>query len=441
MKATRIFYSSNLNQGKYEALKMQAKLLGDLRSEIWQKFGSINGVGIKDRAIRDLWLKEKRDFLPLSTNTWKETLRDTISDISLSQEAAKVNVRKSIKKHISDEKELKRLYVLLKSNKWTEDKYLTRMMRKYYHRGHNHTDNQIIVRSDNYSIFKRNGKTWISIPSLVKGKRIAIPLSSSFEPTGTLRIILRNNKVEIHFAIDIEIKNNCGTKIVGIDKGFTEVFVDSDGIHYGEGLGKIISQESDYLKKKYQARNKIFQIANKSNRVKKDRILKNNLGIQKLNSHKIKAKNKIRTMIFNATHSLIDKAGTIISEDLTSPIISRSFGKNMNRKLSSWTKGVIAKSLDTVSRRRSSSMHSVNASYSSQIDHRTGCLTGKRKGDRFYCEDGVVFGADWNAAKNVLARFYDSEISRWTNYKTVKSILLKRTDSYRLGLLNQDSSA
>ena len=68
---------------------------------------------------------------------------------------------------------------LLKSNKWTTDKYLTRIMRKYWKHGHNHTHNQIIIRSDNYTTFQKNDNVWIAIPSLVKGKRIAIPLSGT----------------------------------------------------------------------------------------------------------------------------------------------------------------------------------------------------------------------------------------------------------------------
>ena len=248
MKATRILNSKNLNQGKLEALKDQADLLGRIRSEIWQNYGSISGVGLKDRTIRDQWLKEKRDFSPLSANAWKETVRDSVSDIKACREAAKVKVRKAIRKHTSDESEQKRLYTLLKKDEWMNDSYLSRMMRKYWKHGHNHTHDQIVVRSDNYSTFIKNNQAWISIPSLVKGKRIAIPLSSNRVPTGTLRIICKKNKVEIHYTIEQIINNSCGNKEIGVDKGFTEVFVDSEGEHYGKNLGKIISEESDYLK-------------------------------------------------------------------------------------------------------------------------------------------------------------------------------------------------
>lgn len=440
MKITRILYSKNLNRAKYNALEEQAKLLGSLRTDIWQRFGSISGVGMKDRSIRDLWLKEKRDFAPLTANAWKETLRDAKADISANREAAKVKARQAVRRHSSDEKEQKRLYRLLRSDKWTEDKYLTRIMRKYCKRGHNHTYNQIIVRSDNYTVFQKNEKAWIAVPSLVKGKRIAIPLSSCQRPSGTLRIILRDTTVEVHYAVEIKRTDDCGNEVVGIDKGFTETFVDSDGVHYGRGLGAIISKESDYLKKKYQARNKIYKIAEKSPLSKKIRIISQNLGRKKLNNRRIMAKERIRTVIFTAVHRLVEKAKVIVAEDLTAPMSGRSFGKNTNRKLSAWTKGVIAEALNTVSQRRSSSLQLINPAYTSQIDHRTGCFTGIRKGDRFYCENGDVYQADENAAKNVFARLNDSEISRWTNYKKVKSVLQKRTDSYRMGLLIQDSS-
>ena len=43
---------------------------------------------------------------------------------------------------------------------------------------------------------------------------------------------------------------------------------------------------------------------------------------------------------------------------------------------------------------------------------------------RKYCK--VDVDADWNAAENVLARLNDSEISLWTPYQTVKSILQAR---------------
>ena len=54
----------------------------------------------------------------------------------------------------------------------------------------------------------------------------------------------------------------------------------------------------------------------------------------------------------------------------------------------------------------------------------------------------MVQDADTNAARNILARQGDKEISLYTPYKQVKAILLRRTAEVkqRLGLLNQDTS-
>jgi len=274
---------------------------------------------------------------------------------------------------------------------------------------------------------------------LQKGKRIAIPLNTTLEPTGTLRLILKEGEVEVHYTIEVAETQNGGKATIGIDKGYTEVFVDSDGQHYGEGLGKILTHHSDKLKKKYQARNKLKAIANKKPH-KKQNIIEKNLGRKKLNRQNDKVQSQIKDTIYQATHKLVNKAETIAAEDLTSPIASKKFGKNVTRRLSAWTKGVIAKALENVSRRRGSSVILINSAYTSQMDSRHGILLGKRCGDSFHCFDGVVLQADENAARNVLTRLHDQEIDRWTPFQKVKSILLERTERHRLGLLNQDSS-
>jgi len=439
MKVTRIITSRNLNKGKYEQLSVQAERLGQIRSEVWHSFGSIKGVSIKsDRKIRDSWLQSKRQF-KVSANAWKETLRDSFGDIKASSESAKEKVRKILYKQVHDDEKRFELYKELKSDSWTSNNYLRRLMRFHWKHGRNHTVNQIVVRSDNYTTFQLGGRVWIKIPSLKKGKRIAIPLNTSFEPRGTLRLILIDGIIEVHYTIDLSETKNCGTLTVGIDKGYTEVFVDSDGKEYGSGLGETLTRQSDRLKKKYQKRSKLRAISSKK-RHKKQKIIKNNLGRKKLNRQDRQHKYQVKDIVYQAVHQLVDKAEVIASEDLTSPMASKKFGKNVTRRLSAWTKGVIAEALDNVSRRRGSSVILVNSAYTSQMDSRDGALRGKRCGDSFHCEDGVVLQADENAARNVLARLHDQEIDRWTPWQKVKSILLKRTERQRLGLLSQDSS-
>lgn len=72
----------------------------------------------------------------------------------------------------------------------------------------------------------------------------------------------------------------------------------------------------------------------------------------------------------------------------------------------------------------------VNAAYTSQGDSRFNCaLMGTRIGDSFIGFDEVVLDADINAAINILARLYDSEINLYTSAEKVKEILTKRADA------------
>jgi IS605 OrfB family transposase len=436
MRVTRIAYCKNLNKSKLLQLQTFAKKLGQIRSEVWQRFGSIKGVGKKDRAVRDEWLKAGRTF-DVPANAWKETLRDAMADIHANRESAKVKARRAISICKNDSLEKKELFRLLVIDKWTEKTALRRIMRKACPRGHNRTHNQIIVRSDDYTVFTLKDTVWIKISGLEKGKRIALPLTTTHPPSGTLRLIIKDYVIEVHFSIEVEQTVNHGTETLGIDKGYTEAFVDSSGERYGQALGEALTEESDSLKIKYQRRNKIKSIAEKKTH-KKQTILKNNLGRKKLIKRKVKKQFQIKDIIHKAVHKLVDKAKTIAAEDLTAPMVGKKLFKDASRRLSSWTKGVIANALELISQRRGSTLVLVNAAYTSQVDSRNGALIGERKGDSFHCYDGEVLDADINAALNNLARLNDPEIDRWTPYKKVKAILLERTK--RLGLLNQDSS-
>jgi len=426
-----------MTESKFDRLAEIAGRLGKLRTELWDSYGSVAGVGLDQRELRDQWLEEQRCF-DIPARLWKETLRDTMDDISMYREAAKVKVRKAIHCHTKDKAEQKHLYTLLKTNRWLEDDYLRRMMRKYFKHGHTSVDNQIVLDTGCYTAFEHGGKAFIAVMSLERGQRIAIPLNTNVQPTGTLRLMIGNGLVEVHYAIDAKQGDPCGEATIGIDKGYSEVFTDSDGDKHGKGFGDRLSKESDSLKKKYQNRNKLKAIA-----AKKPHVRRSNLGRKKLNDRKDRHTANVRDMAFKAAHSVVDKAKTVVCEDLTSPIPDqKKYGKNQNRRLSGWVKGTMAEAIKTVTQRRGASLSMVNAAYTSQMDSRYGVLLGTRNGDTFYGFDRVVQDADTNAARNILARQGDKEISLFIPYKQVKAILLRRTAEVktRLGLLNPGSS-
>lgn len=444
MKVTNVVYSDNLNIGKYKQLVSQARMLGAFRKRLWHEFGGLSACDLNDRLVRDSWVKQGFD-IGVPAKAWKETLRDVFDDITMYREAAKVKVKNYIRSMSVDDEEKKRLYTLLKKNGYQSDPLLRRLMRKHFKHGKTRVDNQIIIPSDlvKINVFEHNGKPYIKVPSLVRGKPIRVPLNCTinYAPKSTTRLILRNGKVELHSFVEINKDKPCGDKIVGIDKGYTEVLMDSDGVSYGKGLGKELTKESEYRNTKHQRRNKLKAIARKKPH-KRAAIERNNLGRTKLDKRKSTYEKKLKTIIYTGVNQLVDKAGTIACEDLTAVFASKhNFGKAFNRRMNNWVKGMIAQALETVSRRRGSTLHLVNAAYTSQMDSfNNGLLTGTRKGDKFYRENGEVVQADYNAARNVLARLDDQEIGRWTPFKQVKAILQARTDRYRLQPSNQDSS-
>ncbi len=392
MKVTRIAYSDGVNAGKYAALTEQARYLGQIRAKVWREYGSIAGVGVTDRDVRDRWLADgTAEKFGVLANAWKETLRDTIADIAMYREAAKVPVRRAIARLDVSEAERKRLYTALKRDAWPGDGYLSRLMRKHWNRGGSRVRNQIIVRSDQYSTWQHptSGNVWLSIPGIQRRSRVRIPLDTTLAPSGTLRLILRGNRVEVHYQIDASTmpssQKPCGTGDVGVDKGYTEALVDNTGQQHGPGLGALLRSESDHRKRKGQVRGKLRALAQKElakgNQAKHDRIVANNLGTVKRRRRAHTLNQQVRTIAFTAAHRVVDNAAHVVSEDLTKPFAARhSQGANTNRRLNQWTKGVLAEALSSVSERRSSALSLVNAAYTSQVAPCCSCLGSGQRG-------------------------------------------------------------
>jgi IS605 OrfB family transposase len=451
VKVTRIAYSHRLNPGKYAQLEEQARRLGRVRCEVWQRYGSAAGAALSDRQVRDRWLAEgtHRTFGVLA-NAWKETVRDAMADIAANRAAAKVRVRHAIGRHTTGPAEQKRLFTMLRTERWAADPYLARQMRRHRRRGHNRTHDQIVVRADQHDTrADPRGRLWLAVPGLQQRAMVRIGLNTTLAPAGTLRLILRGGRVEIHYQIDAVTmptsQRPCGTGEVGVDKGYTEALTDSDGDHHGTGLGALLTAESDRIKERNRRRAKLRSIANsaaqRGDRAKADRIRKNNLGAVKRDRQAAKHQARVRTEIFTAVHAVVDKASTVVAEDLTKTFAERKpLGKNMNRRLAGWTKGVTAEALKNVSERRGSALVHVNAAYTSQVCSGCGAL-GDRSGDRLHCTVcGVVWQADVNAAINVLQRHGDPDITLHTPHRVVKQIVQARADRHRSRLPLPDSS-
>ena len=95
-------FACGVNAGKYGELVEQAGRLGRVRSLVWDRYGSIMGVGLSDRQIRDAWMADgTATSLGVLANAWKETVRDAVAD----REAAKAEVRRMIGRRLVPEAE------------------------------------------------------------------------------------------------------------------------------------------------------------------------------------------------------------------------------------------------------------------------------------------------------------------------------------------------
>jgi transposase len=400
-------------------------MLGALRKEVWQRFGSINGSGIDFRALRNEWVKT-RDFSPLPAKAWKETLRDVLDDIAMYEEAAKLKVRQDIAKKTSDKAERARLYKALKGTEWKNDPYLSRKMRQYRRHGQTDVKNQIILECGVYSQFRgKDGRTWFKVPTFTRGSKLAIPLNSNILLKGCLRLILKDGQVFVHYTIEQKIFAPCGDRIIGVDKGYTEAIADSEGCFHGKDLGRILTEGTEKRHRRGKARNKLYQIVKKKPH-KARNIYRYNRGRIKLTKEYDHQKELIRNIAFKAAHSVVDKARAVRCEDLTKPFASKQKWKKYNRTMSGWAKGSLADALNSVTKARGSCLRVVNAAYTSQMDSKTRRLEGRRVGDKFYHANGEVSHADTNAAVNIRERADDTEIGLFMSHRDVKKILLDR---------------
>ena len=411
-KVTRILHSRGLNAAKYDRLSRIAVLCGQVRADAWQRCSGVATVLQSPYEIRDAWMAEGCDWHGLPARLGKATLADALGDIQAGREASKVPVKKAIRHRTrGNSAERERLYSLLKRNRWDEDPFLHRQMRKQWRAGQSHVTNQIVADAGSYTTKVWHDRAWVYLQGLERGQRIAIPLKGTHLPSGTLRILLRDHgQVEVHYAVDetqVCSTRPCGETTVGVDKGYTEAYTDSDGERHGEGLGDLLSAESDHRKVKGTRRNHLRDTEQKhrakGNHCKADAIRKNNLGNQKRNRRRTRHHKQVRDHLCQAAHTVVDKAGTIACEDLSASMKSSRYRhRDTNRRLSGWVKGVMADTFTSISRRRGSAPALVNPAYTSQIDSRTGLLQGTRRGIGFT----VLTGLCWTRTSMPPATFW-----------------------------------
>jgi hypothetical protein len=80
---------------------------------------------------------------------------------------------------------------------------------------------------------------------------------------GTI-IFHEDGVIRLHYPVKKTATVNSSDGVIGVDKGYTEAQYGSDKVVYGAGIGKIISQQADWLKAKMQNRHKLHTLYKKT---------------------------------------------------------------------------------------------------------------------------------------------------------------------------------
>lgn len=249
-----------------------------------------------------------------------------------------------------------------------------------------------------YSNLNING---ISLPSGERNHRIkvqfilykkVIELFKQYKPLDPM-IFIRENRIFLSVPFEINstpIKDNT---TVGVDMGIKRLFVTSDGIAF---------IDKQYLKERRKIRYLKRCLKSKNTKSAK----------QHLNKVIHRERNLSKDMCYRAAKTLLDNinASIIILEDLskikknTSKTSNGFKRKQHNNMLSQVPFYLFKEILTNKAQLVGKQVETVSPTYTSQTDCRNGKRNGKRCGCRYYCNDGLVLDADWNASVNIALR-------------------------------------
>jgi putative transposase len=266
--------------------------------------------------------------------------------------------------------------------------------------------------------------------SLERGKRIIVPLEGISNIKGNITVVLSKETVQINISQELPKIVKPLKNVVAVDFGYTEVMTDAAANRYGTQFGKILTKRSDQLCQKMKQRNQLHALEkNNSSPQKARRIRRYNLGRQKLNCTKQKSTASLKCEINQAINQLIKTTNPdiFITEDL-SHLFFHNKSKVVNRRLSSWLRGEIQDRISFKALAEGFRHEQVNPAYGSQTCPKCGFVDSKnRMADKFMCLDCRHEDiADRVAAQNYAKRYGDPEISQYTPYREVKTILLDR---------------
>ena len=416
------------------------------------RFQSLLG---KPRLIRDEFVGKKYiSPYGLQARHWKLALQDAVEVWDKYWQAIFVRLKPKIYQKYTDEVERHYAYWLLKSySQFAElmqgntpkpsfeiersicrqiSGYLRRTLKKLKGKPPKVKKTKAVKFDANcYEVFEHNGRQYIKLMTLERGKRVTIPLMGKTNIKGNVNLVFHKG-LHIHIAQDLQPHIQSTDRVEAIDFGYTEVMTDTQGESYGKELGKILTRSTTERHEKMQKRHKIHALEKKyrqTNPVKARNLRKNNLGRKKLENKTTRIQQTIEREINTAINELVEKrAPSILVTENLRHSFTYNKTKNANRKFSSWVRGKIQDRIVFKALAKGVRHEQVNPAYGSQscpfcefVDHRN------RNGDGFKCLFcGHEDISDRIAALNYARRYGDQEIGLHMSCNQVNTILQSR---------------
>jgi len=394
-----------------EELNYIAQKYTTVKNYVYSRYSGINNMGILSdykKEIRDIWVQTKfAEQWKLPARYWKLALDEAISNIKTEWSNVKNRVKLAVIKNNNITKEERNFILyILKVNELLQniltykefirpvaimelnirEKYICNLIRRYIrcYKGtipYSTRCSSFMIDADMYEYKHIDGVLHIFIQGVNRGKRINISLKDRNLHKGNLRIIIKNEVIEIHRSKDVEVKQNwIKEKVIGIDKGYRCLIATSENSFYGEKLNEYLTKETERLSEVNANRNKLWALMEKclSERdlVKYNNILLHNFGRKKYNNNKRKFDSLVKSYINRELNKFIEneKPSEIIYEDLTFVSWQDRYPKHVKRKLSRWIKGYIQQRINYKGALKNILLTKVNPAYTSQFCYKCRCI-------------------------------------------------------------------
>lgn len=246
------------------------------------------------------------------------------------------------------------------------------------------------IDSNGVVITSETARKRVKIPFVLYPK--AVEMLASYEASDPT-VFIRDGRMFLSIPFNVPTIVTSNDNAVGVDLGIKRLFTTSEGKAF---------RDKTYLRERRKVRyNKRKLQEKKSRKAKKH-----------LKALKRRERNLSNDMLHRATNALLSstKASIIVVEDLSKIKTKTSKTKDgfkrtrHNNMFSQVPVRAFRDMLAYKAQMRGKRVETVSPTYTSQMDCRTGNRDGNRTGCRYYCSDGVVFDADWNAAANIVIR-------------------------------------